>query len=152
MIFDDIRNIKNYAEIDEKIVNFIINLKSDTPLGKIYLSDDRLTFANVEEYTTKTVENCRLEAHKKYIDIQLLLEGVEELDYTGVEGLNVAEAYSKERDIMFFETPARVLNRVILEKGKFALLYPHEAHQPQMAYKNTPSKVKKVVVKIPIKN
>lgn len=150
MIFDDIKNIKNYALIDEKIADFILNLTAAQECGKVFLSEDRLTYANVEEYTTKTLENCKLEAHKKYIDIQLLLEGVEELDYINVEGLNVKEAYAPERDIMFFETPEKVLNRIILETGKFALLYPHEAYQPQMAYKNAPSKVKKVVVKIPI--
>ena len=103
MIFDDIKNIKNYALIDEKIADFILNLTAAQECGKVFLSEDRLTYANVEEYTTKTLENCKLEAHKKYIDIQLLLEGVEELDYINVEGLTVKEAYTPERDIMFFE-------------------------------------------------
>lgn len=150
MIFDDIKNIRNYPEVDEKIADFILKLTAGQECGKVFLSEDGLTYANVDEYTTKTPENCKLEAHKKYIDIQLLLEGVEELDYINVEGLTVKEAYTPERDIMFFEIPEKVLNRIILETGKFALLYPHEAHQPQMAYKNMPSKVKKVVVKIPI--
>ncbi len=150
MIFDDIKNIRNYSEVDEKIADFILNLTAMQECGKVFLSEDRLTYANVDEYTTKTLENCKLEAHKKYIDIQILLDGVEELDYINVEGLKVKEAYIPERDIMFFDTPEKVLNRIILETGKFVLLYPHEAHQPQMAYKNIPSKVKKVVVKIPV--
>ena len=149
MIFDTIKNIKNYAEIDDKIADFILSLTATQDCGKVFLSDDNLTFANVEEYTTKTLDNCKLEAHKKYIDIQLLLSGVEELDYTAVEGLRVSEPYDSARDIMFFASTDMVLNKVILEPGKFVLLYPHEAHQPQMAYKNLPSKVKKVVVKIP---
>ena len=150
MIFDDIKNIRNYSEVDEKIADFILNLTAMQECGKVFLSEDRLTYANVDEYTTKTLENCKLEAHKKYIDIQILLDGVEELDYINVEGVKVKEAYIPERDIMFFDTPEKVLNRIILGTGKFVLLYPHEAHQPQMAYKNIPSKVKKVVVKIPV--
>lgn len=150
MIFDDITNIKNYVEIDEKIADFILGLSADTPAGRIYLSDDGLTYANVDEYKTKLHENCKLEAHKKYIDIQLLLSGVEELDYTSLDGLTVSEPYDESRDIMFFASTDRVLNKVVLESGKFVLLYPHEAHQPQMAYKNVPSGVKKVVVKIPL--
>ena len=113
-----------------------------------YLIDSERIFANVQSYETKIT--APFEAHKKYIDIQILLDGVEELDYINVEGLKVKEAYIPERDIMFFDTPEKVLNRIILETGKFVLLYPHEAHQPQMAYKNIPSKVKKVVVKIPV--
>lgn len=150
MIFDDITNIKNYVEIDEKIADFILGLSADTPAGRIYLSNDNLTYANVDEYTTKTLEKCKLEAHKKYIDIQLLFSGVEELDYTSLDGLMVSEPYDETRDIMFFASTDRVLNKVVLEPGKFVLLYPHEAHQPQMAYKNVPSGVKKVVVKIPL--
>ncbi len=149
MIFDTIKNIKNYAEIDEKIADFILTLTDAQACGKVFLSNDNLTFANVEEYTTKTLENCKLEAHKKYIDIQLLLSGVEELDYTAVDGLTVSEPYDEIRDIMFFASTDRVLNKVVLEPGNFVLLYPHEAHQPQMAYKNLPAQVKKVVVKIP---
>ncbi len=150
MIYDDIKNIKNYAEIDAKVADFISRLTSDNPLGRVYLSDDGLTYANVDEYTTKKHSECRLEAHKKYIDIQLLLEGVEELDYVGVDGLTVAEEYDSARDVMFFEPCEKVLNKVVLRPGKFILLYPHEAHQPQMAYKNEQSYVKKVVVKIPV--
>lgn len=150
MIFDDIKNIKKYAEIDEKIAEFISGLNADVPCGRIYLSDDGLTYANVDEYTTKLHENCKLEAHKKYIDIQIMLDGVEELDYTDVEGLEVSEAYDAARDVMFFAKTERVLNKVVLTAGKFVLLYPHEAHQPQMAYKNSPTAVKKVVVKIPV--
>lgn len=150
MIFDDIKNIKKYSEIDCKIADFIMNLDAAIPAGRIYLSDDGLTYANVDEYTTKTHDKCKLEAHRKYIDIQVMLDGVEELDYTDIEGLEVSEAYDETRDIVFFKSADRVLNKVVLESGKFIVLYPHEAHQPQMAYKNTPAPLKKVVVKIPL--
>ena len=150
MIFDNVCNIKNYKEIDDKIVEFICNLDVNVALGKIILSDDGLTFANVDEYFTKTHDACKLEAHKKYIDVQLLLNGIEELDYTDVRGLKVSEEYDETRDVMFFAQPDVILNRVILTEGNFILLYPHEAHQPQMAYNNRPSNVKKVVVKIPV--
>lgn len=150
MIYDNIVNIKKYIEIDEKIANFICSLDENISTGKIFLSDDKLTFANVDEYVTKEHEKCKLEAHKKYIDIQILLDGVEELDYIDVQNLEVAEEYDEERDVMFFVRPTQILNKVVLSKGKFVLLYPHEAHQPQMAYKNQAGKVKKVVVKIPV--
>lgn len=152
MIFDDVKNIRNYAEIDTKVADYILGLEPGIPAGRVYLSDDGLTYANVDEYTTKPHDNCRLEAHKKYIDIQIMLDGTEELDFTDIEGLDVSEPYDAARDVMFFAAPKKVLNKVILSAGKFVLLYPHEAHQPQMAYKNSPADVKKVVVKIPIKD
>lgn len=150
MIYDDIKNIKNYTQIDEKIADFILGLNSDIPTGRIYLSEDKLTYANVDEYMTKLHENCKLEAHKKYIDIQIIIDGIEELDYTDVKALKISEEYDSARDVMFFQKSERVMNKVILTSGKFVVLYPHEAHQPQMAYKNSPVTVKKVVVKIPL--
>ena len=150
MIFDKIENIYKYSQIDTKIADFIMSLSRGKNVGKVFLSDDELTFANIDEYTTKEHSICKLEAHKKYIDIQLLLDGVEELDYIDIQGLEVSEEYDEARDVMFFEKTDKVLNRVVLQEGNFVLLYPHEAHQPQMAYNNQPSVVKKVVVKIPV--
>lgn len=147
MIFDKIENIGKY-NIDKSAVDFIRTLSLEIPLGKKIISEN--VWANVEEYTTKLPEHCRLEAHKKFTDIQLLLNGTEELDFTEVNGLEIGEEYSPERDIMFFTRPKRELNKVILKEGYFALLTPDEAHQPQMAYGNVPLQVKKVVVKIPV--
>ena len=145
MIFDKIENIGNY-KIEKSAVDFIRTLSRNINLGKVNISDN--VWVNIEEYTTKHHEKCRLEAHRIYTDIQILLDGIEELDYTNIEGLNITEKYDKERDIMFFACPERILNKVVLKEGYFALLTPSEAHQPQMAYKGNPSKVKKVVVKI----
>lgn len=150
MIFDSIKNIDKYLQIDSDIKDFICSLNSSAKCGKVFLSEDKLTYANIDEYITKDWAKCKLEAHQKYIDIQLLLDGIEELEYVDVEGLNVAETYNEARDVMFFAPVDKVLNKVVLEPGNFIMLYPHEAHQPQMAYQNQPSKVKKVVVKIPL--
>lgn len=150
MIFDDIKNIKNYAQIDEKIANFITGLNSDVPTGRVYLSEDELTYANIDEYMTKLHDKCKLEAHRKYIDIQIIIDGIEELDFTDIKALRTREEYDSSRDVMFFHKSERVMNKVVLTSGKFVMLYPHEAHQPQMAYKNLPVRVKKAVIKIPV--
>ena len=51
---------------------------------------------------------------------------------------------------MFFENPTTVPDSVILGNNKFAFIYPHEAHKPQMAINNIQTDVKKVVIKIPV--
>lgn len=146
MIIDNLKNIEKYKEISPKVVEFLKTLSKDTPVGHYEIEDG--TFANVDVYTTKLRKDCKLEAHKNYIDIQMLLDGVEELDYAAVEGLKISEAYDENRDVMFFETPQKLLDTVILQGDKFAFIYPHEAHQPQMAQCGQPQEVKKVVVKI----
>ena len=146
MIIDNLKNIEKYKEISPRVAEFLKTLSKDTPVGHYEIEDG--AFANVDVYTTKLHKDCKLEAHKNYIDIQMLLDGVEELDYTAVEGLKVREAYDKNRDVMFFETPQKALDKVVLQENKFAFIYPHEAHQPQMARCGQPQEVKKVVVKI----
>ncbi len=139
MITDNIKNLKNYNLVPETVLNFLMNPPSD--IGH-YEIDDK-NFANIDIYNTK--QDCKFEAHKKYIDIQMLLEGFEELDYISVDSLKINEAYDEKRDVMFFETPEKTPDTLQLEPYKFALIYPHEAHRPQMG---NGQQVKKVVVKI----
>ncbi len=145
MITDKLENLKNYNIVSDKILDFLLGLTKNTPEGH-YVIDDN-SYVNVDIYNTKTVENCKFEAHKKYIDIQMLLEGSEELDYISVDGLNISEAYDEQRDVMFFKNPQKLPDTLQLKPFKFALIYPHEAHRPQMG---NGQKVKKAVAKIKV--
>lgn len=141
MITDNIKNLKNYNIVSEKVIDFLMNLPSDAGHYEI----DDTAYANIDIYNTK--QDCKFEAHKKYIDIQMLLEGSEELDYISVDGLKISEEYDEKRDVMFFENPEKTPDTLQLEPYKFALIYPHEAHRPQMG---NGQQVKKVVVKIAV--
>ena len=148
MIFDKIENIDKYSEIPSDIKSFIKSLSDFVKPGRYKLAAGN--YANIDEYFTKSSSDCKFEAHKKYIDIQLLLTGREELQYSFTNALIISENYDENRDVMFFENPDFPLNKIVLEKGVFVLLYPYEAHKPQINYDNIPSKVKKTVVKIKV--
>lgn len=148
MIIDTLENISIYKNIPQNVIDFIKDLTPQVEDGR-YEIDDRI-YANIDIYETKEPQICKFEAHKRFIDIQILLSGIENLDYTPVQGLILAEQYDESRDVMFFKNPHRIVDRVILEPGKFALIYPHEAHKPQMAFNNVSKFVKKVVIKIPV--
>lgn len=145
MIFDKIENIRQYDIVSDKIIEFLFNLNENTPNGR-YEIDDR-AYANIEEYNTKSHENCYFEAHKRYIDIQILLKGEERLDFRHTEGLTIKEAYNDEKDIMFFEDK-ETIGTVKLTNGYFAMLFPHDAHRPQMNSSEVSKCVKKAVIKI----
>jgi len=148
MIYDDIKNIKSYNIISDNVIAFLINLNSEINTGRYDLGNG--IYANVDIYNTKSAENCYFESHRKYIDIQIVLSGKERLDYTDIKNLKVKEEYDENRDIMFYYNPHYPKNTIQLLPGKFALLYPHEAHKPQLQYENVSEHVKKVVIKIPI--
>lgn len=145
MIFDKIYNLKNYHVVSEKLLNFITNLDENTPEGHYEI--DEKSYVNVDCYDTKSHDKCFPEAHKKYIDIQIILSGKERLDFENIEKLLIKDEYDSQRDVMFFEIPQNS-NTVYLEQGSFVMLYPQDAHRPQMTASDTPQKVKKAVVKI----
>lgn len=75
MIYDKIENIDLY-KLDKNAVEFIKNLTPDIECKKHIITEN--VYANVEEYKTK--EQGFFEAHKNYIDIQILLSGEETLN------------------------------------------------------------------------
>lgn len=146
MIIDSLENIALYPQISDDVRDFLQKLTPNTKTGNYEIT--KSAYANIDEYEPKPFEKCKFEAHKKYIDIQMLLSGDEKLDYTPIKGLIISEEYDEKRDVMFFETTNRVCDSVKLENGKFAMIFPHEAHKPQI--KSDAEKVKKVVVKIAV--
>lgn len=149
MIYDNLANISIYSEIPEEVSRFLLSLTSQTPEGHYEISEN--IYANVDVYETKPINKCKFEAHKRYIDIQMLLDGKEQLDCTSADDLKISEAYDENKDVMFFEAQ-KVLPDAsyTLIPERFVLIYPHEAHRPQMASNSISETVKKVVVKIPV--
>lgn len=144
MIYDSIKNIENYVEIPNDVSEFIKNISAEIPCGKHIIND--VDYANVEEYMPKDFSDCRFESHKKYIDIQMVLSGMENLDFTNVNKLVEDSVY--ENDVVYYTEPSFAVNRLILQEGNFVLLFPGEAHKPQIRLSNSSQMVKKVVVKI----
>lgn len=144
MIFDDFKNINLY-NIDDEIKNFILNIDPEISLGRHTIS--KKAYINIEEYETR--DFIKLEAHKKYIDIQFLINGEEKVYTTDLDALETSIPYDNEKDVMFFETPNKNLNVSYLTKGKFMVLYPDDAHSPCTLI-DKPKKVKKAIVKIEI--
>jgi YhcH/YjgK/YiaL family protein len=72
--------------------------------GKYQIRGDDV-FALVQEYITKEHSVCRFEAHRQYIDIQMLISGEEMIEVVPVEALRVIEPYKP--DIEFFALPEK---------------------------------------------
>lgn len=147
MIFDDFKNFDLY-EIDPIVKNFILNIDPNISTGRHIISDK--AYINIDEYKTRDDSEIKLEAHRKYIDIQFLIQGEEKVYITDRSNLKVNVEYNDEKDIEFFEKTDKKLNVVYLEKNKFVVLYPDDVHSPCMNYENENKTVKKAIVKIKI--
>ena len=146
MIIDKLENIANYPQIPEYIVNFIRGLSEDTECMRYELIDD--DFVNVETYTSKSLSEAKFETHNNYADVQLLLDGKERIYVAPSDSLSELAPYSQERDITFYKDDVESADYVTLDGTNFVLLYPHEAHAPQVSLPKGVSVVKKAVAKI----
>lgn len=152
MIADSLENIPlyKYGEALEKAVAFVRTLDKNTPDGRQELGNKM--YANVMTYTTREEAVTFLEIHKKYVDLQVVIEGCEALCACEKSSLDVQEEYKEEEDYAFL-TPAeerKPLSRLELVPGTFALFFPQDAHIGQRAGKGGCMPIKKVVVKIPL--
>lgn len=145
MIFDDLIYISQY-NLPKSVTDFIENLSVTTPVGR-YEIDDNI-YANIEEYNTKSELDANLEAHRRFIDVQFLLSGIERINYCNIDGLEILTNYNYEHDILFYKRPKMELNKLYLNGRNFAIFYPQDAHAPQITTMCLQDNVKKVVIKI----
>lgn len=147
MILDKLENADLYAGITENLKKGFDFLKN-TDLSKIeigrYEIDGKNVFALVSEYESKAHQDCRLEAHQTYADIQYIVLGREAIGFATLSGQTVTSEYNPDKDIVFFSGETTPLT---LDAGMFAVFFPQDVHRPCMQI-NGPEKVKKVVVKV----
>ena len=110
--------------------------------GKNEVEGDKL-YINLDEY--ETVIDKPFEAHKRYIDIQYIIEGTEKIGVTS-EDLEIVTPYDDKKDIEFFKTNNDT-NYVLMEKGDFLILYPNDKHMPCIMNGRS-CHVKKAVAKV----
>ena len=102
----------------------------------------------VSEAETRPAEQVRFEAHRRYIDIQLVVRGQESIGVTPLAGLVTTEPYDAARDIEFFAVPQQS-ETLALRAGDFAVFTPGDAHQPSL-HLDGPHVSRKVVVKVSV--
>ncbi|MBM4310701.1 MAG: DUF386 domain-containing protein [Deltaproteobacteria bacterium] len=105
--------------------------------------DGDTVFALVSMCEGKGRSGARLEAHRRYIDVQYCLTGTDLIGYCPLaQCVTVAEAYDGEKDVAFFADPA--LEWVSITGSTCAVFFPDDAHAP-LGGEGT---CRKIVVKI----
>jgi YhcH/YjgK/YiaL family protein len=146
MIIDRIENEALYSGLGVRIEKGLEYLKNtDLTLlenGKFEIADG--VRAIVSEYSTKNDEDCKLEAHKKHIDIQCIISGKEFIGYVPLIDQKPTVAYNEEKDVVFYNEEVEYS---MLEPGMFAIYYPTDLHKPGIKI-DTIAAVKKIVIKV----
>lgn len=146
MIFATLTNADRYAALHSlfpRAFDYLRNtdLNALAP-GRYPIEGERL-FAIVETAAGRSRDQAKLECHRKYIDIQLVLEGTDEMGWKPLSDCQKPLAdYSAERDIQFFrDAPA---SWIATPPGAFCIFFPEDAHAPLVSSGH----IRKVIIKI----
>ena len=148
MIVTDYRNLEFYSEVPhaKEVIDFIDGFKkTEMKTGRYDILGDEL-FAAVSRYDTEPREDRKFESHRKYIDIQIVLDGKEELDWAETSSLKMTDnGFERGDDIAFYDGESKF--DFVLTKGSFLFLLPEDAHSPCLCA-DKESNVKKIVFKL----
>jgi len=148
MILDQLSRVASYQGLSPRIAQ-ALRFINGQDLGK--LADGRIEidgarlYANVFGYATKAGRAGGVwEAHRRYVDIQCLISGVEQIGYANLADLIVTQAYDETKDCEFLKGHGQFFK---LRPRSFVVFFPQDAHMPGRAA-GQPGPVRKVVVKV----
>lgn len=153
MIKDNLEHLAYYNYLNPDIkkglkyvrdTNFdeLENGRHEIEEGKIY--------ANIQEYDTKPLDECKYEAHRQYVDIQFMIRGEEKMGTGNVDVFDEITQYDEEKDVIFLDLKSGKEDQVRMlhvREREFAVFYPQDAHMPCIEV-DSPNSVRKVIVKI----
>ncbi len=146
MILDTLANIDRYAALDSLFpCAFDFIRKTDLRLlapGRYPIAGEQL-FAIVESVAGRSRGDAKLECHRRYTDIQFVLEGTDEMGWKPVRACRQPVAdYSAEKDIQFFHDDPE--SWVATPPDAFCIFFPEDAHAPLVSTGH----IRKVIIKI----
>ncbi|NQU75986.1 MAG: YhcH/YjgK/YiaL family protein [Planctomycetes bacterium] len=132
MIIDRIENARQYLNVHPlmgKVLDFLSRTDlAGLPLGRHEIEGGRL-FLLTARFDGKGRSGARLEAHRKYIDIQISLDRPDDIGYKATDQCRlVSEPYDDEKDVEFFSDA--VESWITVVPGSFAVFFPADAHAP----------------------
>ena len=120
----------------------------NTDLNKIakgkYPIDGENVYASVTADSSKNFDKTNWESHRKYIDIQYVINGEEKIGVYPVSKATVTKEYDDKKDAANYSADGKLYSAT---PGTFFIFFPTDAHRPNI----TPGGnkvVKKIVIKV----
>ena len=108
-------------------------------------------YMNVMEPETAEPSSKKAELHHEYLDVQVLIRGTENIEVgANYPDLSKYESYNEADD---YQLCADIDDKftVTMKPKMFAVFYPYEPHKPCCIVNGKTEKIKKLVVKVPVK-
>lgn len=131
------------------------NSKAPPVSGKYPLESD--AYVLVQNYTPKEWKSAEFENHHKFVDVQVVVLGIECILWTKPQSLKVTKPYADEKDAENFQPdPNKEYTCLVMGPGSFVIFWPSDWHMPGLQPSRTTKSgqqfpaVLKFVIKVPV--
>lgn len=148
MIFSSLSQSPRYAALQPlfpRAFDYIRDTDLNALAPGVHQIIAKQLFVIIEEAEGRTRSDAKLEAHRRYIDIQLVLEGVDEMGWRALADCHLPlDEHNAERDIRFFADEAATW--ISTPANHFCIFFPEDAHAPLVS--NGP--IRKAIFKVAV--
>ena len=131
MILDHLDNWGRYAGLCPLFARAFAFLRraevASLPAGRHELDGERL-YAVVVKSDGAGRQKAVLETHRRYIDVQLVVSGTDEMGWRPAASCAGGKGYDAAKDLELFSD--RPLSWATVGPGTFAVFFPADAHAP----------------------
>ncbi|MFI3257090.1 MAG: YhcH/YjgK/YiaL family protein [Spirochaetales bacterium] len=145
MIIDYLEHAELYKNICPNLfetIEFAKTVENAEP-GRYDFGD---CFVLVQTIETQYASEKDFERHQKYLDVHIVSDGEEFIEYETVEHLCEKTDFDTDNDCQLLTGKGQGF---ILRPNMFCVVFPHDGHKPGCCVHN-PSVIKKLVLKIPV--
>lgn len=148
IILDRLENAEKYYAMHPDFPKAFAFLRqsglAELPAERHDIDGDRI-FCIMSKVPGRSRAEAKLEAHRKYIDIQYVIAGMDEMGWKPTADCKLVDtAYNAEKDIMFFNDKPDSWTEV--PPGSFVIFFPQDAHAPLVGSEEIHKAVLKIAV------
>ena len=130
MIYDTIENARLYKGMNPNLdtaIDFMLSHDlAALPLGRTEIDGDNV-FLNKMEAETMPADQKLFEMHRRYMDIQIDVQGSESIETGEIRGFSCPD-FSAEKDVGFGD--CKTVASCVLTPGSFTVCMAGEPHKP----------------------
>ena len=138
----DIRFCIEFAKKNENKILSLVNGSYDVGYNNIKM--------NLGKYFTKSENEKFWESHKKYLDVQIMINGTEKVAINDIRDMEV-KSFDEEKDLTILEGDKAF--DIIMKTGDVLVFFPNDVHKPELnvSENDDSGNIRKIVTKVVFK-
>lgn len=138
----DIRFCIEFAKKNENKILSLVNGSYDVGYNNIKM--------NLGKYFTKKENEKFWESHKKYLDVQIMINGTEKVAINDIRDMEV-KSFDEEKDLTILEGDKAF--DIIMKTGDVLVFFPNDVHKPELnvSENDDSGNIRKIVTKVVFK-